>query len=232
MSTIALIGPDGAGKTTITRMLQESGMLPFKYLYMGVNISASNVALPSARLAEYLRRRLGGKPMSAGAPPRATTGAPRRRGPIRRVWSAARLGNRLADAWFRQLVSWYYELRGYVVLYDRHFVLDFAPEIASDASEPVDRRLYRWCLTHLYPTPDMVIFLDAPGAVLYARKGESTVEELERRRQAFLSQGQRLPCFRRVDATRPLPEVYEEVTGHIARLMAGRRAGAAEALQR
>lgn len=227
MSTIALIGPDGAGKTTITQMLQASRALPFKYLYMGVNISASNVALPTARLAEYVRRRLGGAPVAAGAPPRAPGGVARRRGPVRRAWSAARLANRLADAWFRQIVSWSYELRGYVVLYDRHFVLDFAPEIAADASEPYDRRLYRWCLTHLYPIPDVVIFLDAPGAVLYARKGESTVEELERRRQAFLRHGQRLPCFRCVDATRPLPEVYDEVAGHIARLVGGGRAGAA-----
>jgi len=224
MSTIALIGPDGAGKTTISRMLQESGLLPFKYLYMGVNISASNVALPSARFAEYVKRRLGiGEPMSAGAPPRARAGAARRRGPIRRLWSAARLGNRLADAWFRQLVSWSYELRGYVVLYDRHFALDFAHEVAADASDSYDRRLYRWCLTHLYPSPDVVIFLDAPGAVLYARKGESTVEELERRRQAFLSQGQRLPCFRRVDATRPLPEVFAEVSSHVVGLCRSRR---------
>lgn len=233
MSTIALIGPDGAGKTTITGMLRESGVLPFKYLYMGVNVSASNVALPSVRLGAYLKRRLGrGDAVSAGAPPRAGTGTPVRRGAVRRVWSAARLANRLADAWFRQLVSWSYELRGYVVLYDRHFALDFAHEIAADASDPLDRRVYRWCLTHLYPVPDIVIFLDAPGAVLYARKGESTVEELERRRQAFLSQGQRLPCFHRVDATRPLPEVYQEVTDQIVRLLHARRVGATEALQR
>ena len=229
MSTIALIGPDGAGKTTITRMLQDSGLLPFKYLYMGVNISASNVALPSTRLAAYLKRRLGvGAEATAGAPPSTRRGAARRRGPVRRAWSAARLANRLADAWFRQLVSWSYELRGYVVLYDRHFVLDFSHEIAADASDSYDRRLYRWCLTRLYPAPDMVIFLDAPGAVLYARKGESTVEELERRRQAFLHEGRRLPCFRPVDATRPLPEVFEEVSDHIVRFCRPRRPEPAE----
>jgi len=223
MSTIALIGPDGAGKTTITRMLEESGLRPFRYLYMGVNVSASNVALPTARLASYVKRRagLGGDPV-AGAPPRERRVATGRRGAIRTAWGAARFANRLADAWFRQLVAWSYQLRGYVVLYDRHFALDFAPDISADASDGLDRRLYRWCLTNLYPMPDIVIFLDAPGAVLYARKGESTVEELERRRQAFLSHGRRLPCFQRVDATRPLPEVYAEVTSHIVRLLPAR----------
>jgi thymidylate kinase len=224
MSTSALIGPDGAGKTAITRKLQESGVLPFRYLYMGVNIAASNVALPTARLAEWAKRRLGrGGSSSAGAPPRSHAAGRRRRGVIAHAWSAARLAHRLADAWFRQLVSWSYELRGYVVLYDRHFALDFVDEIAADASEPLDRRVYRWTLTHLYPKPDVVIFLDAPGAVLHARKGESTVEELERRRQAFLAHGHRLPGFRRVDATRSLPEVYEEVAALVVRHCQPRR---------
>jgi hypothetical protein len=205
-------------------MLQDSGLFPVRYLYMGVNVAASNVALPTARLGAYLKRRLGvGGEATAGAPPRERQATTRRRGPVARAWTAVRLANRLADAWFRQLVSWSYELRGYVVLYDRHFALDFSPEIAADASDSFERRLYRWCLTRLYPRPDVVIFLDAPGAVLYARKGESTAEELERRRQAFLHAGRRMPCFRRIDATLPLPQVYEEVARHVMELCRPRR---------
>jgi hypothetical protein len=59
--------------------------------------------------------------------------------------------------------------------------------------------------------------LDAPGHVLFARKRESTVEELERRRQAFLRQGERLPGFVRIDATRPLDEVYADVAAVVLR---------------
>lgn len=196
MFSVALIGPDGAGKTTLTRALAASGLLPFRYLYMGVNIEASRIALPTSRLAERLKRRPGG----------------RGRGRLRAL---ARLGNRLAEEWFRQLVSWSLQLRGFVVLYDRHFVFDFAPEIAAGPGESLDRRVHRWCLAHLYPRPDLVIFLDAPGAVLFARKGESTEEELERRRQAFLRQGERIPNFVRVDATRPLEVVYAEIADRV-----------------
>jgi thymidylate kinase len=139
------------------------------------------------------------------------------------VRAVARVVNRLADAWFRQAVSWYYQLQGFVVLYDRHFVFDYAPEIAADQPDSFDRSLHRWLLRRFYPRPSLVIFLDAPGAVLFARKGESSIEELERRRQAFLRQGQRLRRFVRVDATKSPDDVYDEVLFHVLRRTGGER---------
>ena len=216
MATVALIGPDGAGKTTITRMLQQSRDVPVKYLYMGVDIPASNIALPTSRWLERMKSRAG-QPDVPGAVAPSQRG--RRRGGMRDM---ARLANRLAEEWFRQAVSWCHQARGFVVLYDRHFVYDFAPEITG-GDEPLDRRIHGWCLRHLYPRPDLVIFLDAPGALLYARKGESSIEELERRRQGFLELGRRIHGFVRVDASRTLPEVHAEVAAHIAHLWRGRQ---------
>jgi len=43
----------------------------------------------------------------------------------------------------------------------------------------------------------------APAEVLFARKGEKTLEELERRRQAFLQLRYRAKNFVQIDATRP-----------------------------
>jgi thymidylate kinase len=210
MLSVTLIGPDGAGKTTVTRQLEQSQVLRFRYLYMGTNIPASNLALPTTRLAYLVKRRFGrvSSGNRGGPAPAGTSGQGRGR-----FRAAARLTNRLAEQWFRQLVSWLHQARGYVVLYDRHFIFDFAPEIAAEPT--VEKRLHRWLLEHLYPRPDLVIFLDAPGEVLFARKGESTVDELERRRQAFLRQGARLPNFVRVDATQPLAEVCDEVLAYI-----------------
>jgi thymidylate kinase len=214
MPSIALIGPDGSGKTTVTRMLEASGILPFKYLYMGIEVTKSNVALPTSRLIARLVARSRKPGETGGAPP--TEQPPNgRRGLGGRLWAYGRLTDRLLDEWFRQLVSWSYELRGHVVLYDRHFVFDFAPEVTAHADEPLDKRIHRWCLARFYPRPDLVIFLDAPAAVLLARKGESTLAELERRRHAFLSVGARTKAFVRVDATRPLPDVYAEVVQHV-----------------
>ena len=56
MFSLALIGPDGAGKTTITARLQQSSTILVKCLYMGINIEASNHALPTSRFVEYFKR--------------------------------------------------------------------------------------------------------------------------------------------------------------------------------
>jgi hypothetical protein len=57
----------------------------------------------------------------------------------------------------------------------------------------------------------LVIYLDAPAEVLFARKGEANLQWLEERRQAFLSQGTQTPGFVCVDATQPLDAVYADV---------------------
>ena len=213
MATIAFVGPDGTGKTTITRRLADSGLLPFKYLYMGVNLDASNVTVPTVRLAAKLKRRLRPTPPN-GSP---AVGARSFGSSIAEwAWSTARLGNHLVDEWYRQFVSWYYQARGFVVLYDRHFVFDFSPQIVAGLGASTDRRIHHWLVTHAYPRPHLVFFLDAPGDVLFARKGESTVAELDRRRRAFALQGANLPNFIHVDATRPLDEVYAEIVAHVA----------------
>jgi thymidylate kinase len=50
---------------------------------------------------------------------------------------------------------------------------------------PLSDRTYQWILTHLCPRPDLVVFLDAPAEVLLVRKGEGSLDYLEKRRKAY-----------------------------------------------
>ena len=57
MFTVALIGPDGSGKTTVSRRLETELGLPMASIYMGVNMYSSGVTLPHIRLIRFLRQR-------------------------------------------------------------------------------------------------------------------------------------------------------------------------------
>jgi thymidylate kinase len=65
---------------------------------------------------------------------------------------------------------------------------------------------------HIYPKPDLVIYLDAPAEVLFARKGEGTIAALERRRQEYLEMRNLVKHFAVVDASQPEDDVARRVT--------------------
>lgn len=222
MTSIAFIGGDGAGKTTVAHNVITSCGLPMKYLYMGLSTRSSNHALPTSRLVFFLKRRMYQKAakkttgvLPEDMPASALEYAEEK--PRGWVWNAARFLNRLAEAWYRQIISTYYQLRGFVVVYDRHFFFDSAPGVvnSSDQKLQVFDQLYFWMMSHLYPRPSLTIFLDAPPDVLYARKGEASPEYLAQQRGVFLEQGKKLAHFIRVDASQPLEQVFTEVMQHV-----------------
>src|SRR5262245_54508953 len=156
--TVAVIGPDGAGKTTVTRRVERTLPRPVKYLYMGDNPEPSGVLLPTTRLLHALNRAQGGPP--AGAPPDRRR-RQRPKGVVRRTWRTIRsmlgLGNRFAEEWFRQVLTWYYLARGRIVLFDRHFYSDYYDhDVAGNVRDKsLSQRLHGFVLQHLYPKPDL-----------------------------------------------------------------------------
>jgi thymidylate kinase len=82
--------------------------------------------------------------------------------------------------------------------------------------------LYRWIDARACPAPDLVLALDAPGAVMYERKGEYSPEMLENWRQHFLQLKGRLEAFEVLDATRPPESVQADAVDRIWRRYAKR----------
>lgn len=213
--TVAIIGPDGAGKTTVARGIESTLPRPVRYIYMGVNPEASNVLLPTTWVMHALNR-LRGRPSAGGPPtlsrspgPRGMTGRT-----VRSLRSMLSLGNRLLEEWFRQIVAWYQLARGRIVLFDRHFYSDYyAHDIVATARErSVWQRLHAFVLERAYPKPDFVILLDAPAEVLWARKQEGTFEAVAHRREEYLHMGDVFEDFAVVDATRPQEVVVREIS--------------------
>jgi thymidylate kinase len=213
--SVALIGCDGAGKTTVARALERRPDLQIRYLYMGVSPDSSNRQLPTTKLAHALKRRRGAPPDTAGPrehPPGPLPPASLPKRVRRSMRSTLRTTNRVAEEWYRQLLASTYRRRGEIVLFDRHFVADFHAADVAGQHRTLARRVHGLLLQHVYPKPDLVIFLDAPPEVLFARKGEGTIASLARRRREYLQLAESTDNFAVVEATQPLDDVVGEVT--------------------
>jgi len=156
---VAILGPDGAGKTTLAEGLCRDLPTGGRYVYMG---------LWKESRREALLARIPG----------------------------ARLGLLLGRAGRASLRVRYHRARGRMVVVDR-----FSYDIFASADPSLGGRLLASFVLRAAPSPDELVLLDAPGEVMYARKGEHSVEVLETRRQAYLGLGTRFPQMIVLDAT-------------------------------
>jgi thymidylate kinase len=181
--SVALLGPDGAGKTTLMVDIQESFMLPVRSVYMGL----------TGGLLRYIA--------------------------MLHVPGIVFLG-RLLVFWGRYLLAQYHQARGRHVVFDRYIYDAMVPH-----PERLNwlRRASRWMDGHACPGPDLVLVLDAPGEVMYARKGEYTAETLEEWRHYFLALKKRFPQVEVIDTTRDRDAVRIEVIDRIWQRYVSRR---------
>lgn len=186
MTTVALVGPDGSGKTTVAQRLLDELGVPAAYVYMGVNPDASQHQLPTTRLVWALRRRRGVRPDTG--PPAAPPSGERSgasRALRRELRDLVRVANLVAEETYRSVIVRREERRGRVVVFDRHYFLDYHAHDIAPRARTFARTLHGRFLAHVLRKPDLVVYLDAPAEVLLARKGEGTLDDLRRRQRDY-----------------------------------------------
>lgn len=158
-AAVAVLGPDGAGKSTLTSGLRDAFPVQTWSVYMGLWRSGG---------AETVGRALPGG-LSAVRVTRAL-----RQG-LRARWGVA---------------------LGRLVLLDRS---PYDAVVQRDDS--LGGRLLLRVARAATPPPRVVVVLDAPAELMFARKGEHSVEQLEARRQEYLQLHRDLPHAVLIDAT-------------------------------
>jgi len=115
--------------------------------------------------------------------------------------------------WYRQFISWVFQMRGYVILYDRHYLFDASTNHLGEEAknQRLTSKIHWWLLNNMYSKPDLVFLLHAPPEVLFERKGEANIEYLRMRTENFMTVGSKLKNFIVIDATQPIDAVFTDV---------------------
>ena len=108
---------------------------------------------------------------------------------LRRV-PGGRLGQKIIRIIRGGMTSSYHAARGRLVLLDR---VAYDARLPGAVDHSVGGRITSALAHRLSPTPDALFVLDAPGEVMFARKGERSAEVLEKWRQAYLQLADELP---------------------------------------
>ncbi|HNN98060.1 MAG TPA: hypothetical protein PKI03_37610 [Pseudomonadota bacterium] len=196
--TIAFLGPDGAGKTTVASLVAEE----LKRIFRGTEI----IHFPF-RLSRQAQ---------------AITVVPDPHGNPNRSMAASliKLVYYVVTSVFGHYTRiQYLTARNRLVIYDRCFY----DLVADPRRYRFGAPLWLARLSGLVvPQAECTIVLDAPVEVLRARKQEVPPEEVSRQRQEYQMIAQRLPRTRLIDASRPLQDVVAGVNSALLSFLAHR----------
>jgi len=223
---VAVVGPDGTGKSTIVRRLPDLLGGSVKTVYAGDNPEAGDGMLPTTRLLWWHRRRTHGPPVH-GPPP---IERPPRRSLARRSLTAPvsvfLLANQCAEEWARLRRASRWAAAGNLVVLDRSYLHDYWHHDIEAVDRSPLQRVHGFWLEHVLPRADLTIVLDAPPEVLFARKPEGTLAAVARRRAEYAHLEHLCAATVVVDVARPLAEVEAAVLDTIrGRLVDGSAGG-------
>ncbi len=123
-----------------------------------------------------------------------------------RVVPGARLVMRMGRLGYRTAQARYHRTRGRIVLLDR-FTYDV---LLPSADLDWRGRITAWLVRRLCAEPELVIVLDAPAELMWERKHEQGIEELERRRLTYLQVADSREFSIVIDARQTIEQVRDQ----------------------
>lgn len=208
--TVALIGGDGSGKSSVARALVQDPNLSFTAMYMGPSLTSASHLLPTSRL--YLRlKRLASRGRPEPRPHPDTLESRDRPSTLPRL--IARSGLQLSEVVHREVRVRRMLRRDRDVVFDRHILFEIWP--VDEPANRVERVRNRYAklLRRVCRAPDLTILLIADPETLLARKGETDVSYLARRNDEWMAMAQDDPSVVVVDAGQSLEAVCAQVVG-------------------
>jgi thymidylate kinase len=202
---IALMGPDGSGKTTLARNIKDRGIFNTKYVYMG----RDQFVIPTRRILKFIGNDL--RKNSEGSVASQPSALFPTEGRIRDIIDVGRFLHDLIDFYVRYFLRNYlYYRKGFLVVNDR-YIYDMLTGGEKLVQLPVVRQIF----SRLVPAPDRMFFLDAPSTEMYARKSEHSVEVLDAMRRRYSSLSRMMRNCQSIQTGKNADEVANSIIAYI-----------------
>jgi thymidylate kinase len=213
-SLICICGIDGSGKSTHAGALIEALReleVPCRQVWMRGGYS------PVMEGLKRILRRSGRVPGIADRSAKSRVYRGRLTG---RLWSWLVTAEQTLQAFFQARVALW---RGRTLVTDRYMADTLADMAEKTGDAAFARRLSVRLMRRVAPRPNLLVLLDLPGAVAFARKPDDFDEQvLESRRQTYLSILQGDPDCIVLDGMRDLDELKRETVDRALAVVLGR----------
>lgn len=196
--SIALLAPDGGGKSTIISKLTDScsGSFDIQYKYFRPGLFKN--------VGQY-------RPNAAPEP--NDNPNPHGKTPNGLIKSFMRYFIYNIDFLLGYLcIVWPLKIKRKLIIFDRYYY-DYYADIYRYHYSFADSIPHMF--SFMIPSPDLIFVLDAPAEVLYKRKKELPVEEIDKQRKAFLKFAHNKKNAFVIDVNRPLDDIVKDITSCI-----------------
>lgn len=211
--TIALIGGDGSGKSSVARRLIEDSRFDLAYMYMGPSFSSASHLLPTSRAVLGLQR-VRARSHPDRNPSSDSLESRNRPSSLPRFLVRSLL--QYSEVLHREVRVRFALRRGDAVVFDRHILFEIWPTEHPTTAVERARNVYARLLRFTCRRPERTVVLIADPEVMLERKGETDRAYLERRNREWLEMAAADSTLVVVDANQDLDDVYRDVTALLA----------------